>query len=168
MFCPKCGIQNPDHGKFCRSCGANLINVLAVVNGEIVVENAQIEDPSHSELFTTGVRNVILGMGFLVTSIFVKTMPGDTFYWLFFMIPAFFLTASGVSRILKSESKKNERELRAKVVQPLTIPKSQSHASLSPGETDYIGPSVNYTTDDVVVPSVTEETTKHLKMKKVK
>jgi len=166
MYCPKCGIENPDNGKFCRGCGANLINVLAIVNGEITIENVLSEGDDHSELYSSGVRNVILGMGFLLTSIFVKTMPGDTYYWLFFMIPAFCLTASGVSRILKSDSKKKERALRAKTFQRLPIQQNQPPASLPPTNTEYIAPMVNYTTDDLIVPSVTEETTKHLKIKK--
>ena len=32
MFCPKCGLQNADETKFCRGRGADLGNVLAVVN----------------------------------------------------------------------------------------------------------------------------------------
>ncbi|MFN2501427.1 MAG: zinc-ribbon domain-containing protein, partial [Pyrinomonadaceae bacterium] len=24
MFCPKCGSQNPETGKFCRSCGTDV------------------------------------------------------------------------------------------------------------------------------------------------
>ncbi|MGI8670151.1 MAG: zinc-ribbon domain-containing protein, partial [Aridibacter sp.] len=23
MFCPKCGTQNPENGKFCRKCGTD-------------------------------------------------------------------------------------------------------------------------------------------------
>ena len=38
MFCPKCGIQNPDAGKFCRSCGTDLGNVSDALSGNIVIE----------------------------------------------------------------------------------------------------------------------------------
>ena len=70
MFCPKCSTENPDNSKFCRSCGANLSNVLAAIEGNFI-ENQPVSIEI-AELYSTGVRNVILGMGFLVTSIFLK------------------------------------------------------------------------------------------------
>ena len=35
MFCPKCGLQNAEEAKFCRGCGTDLSNVLAVVEGKL-------------------------------------------------------------------------------------------------------------------------------------
>ena len=34
MFCPKCGIENPDNGKFCRKCGVNISVVSEVMGAE--------------------------------------------------------------------------------------------------------------------------------------
>ncbi|MEK7724036.1 MAG: zinc ribbon domain-containing protein [Acidobacteriota bacterium] len=165
MFCPKCGIENPDNGKFCRGCGANLTNVLAVVEGEIIAESSVELNDNYTEIYTTGIRNVILGMGFIVTSIFLKTMPpADGFLWLLFMIPAFFLTASGVARILKAEEIKKSRNTKANVILKSTLSEKQPFEQLPPNQTDYVSPIGKYKTKDLVVPSVTEETTKHLKV----
>lgn len=27
MFCPKCGVENPDHAKFCFKCGSKFPNI---------------------------------------------------------------------------------------------------------------------------------------------
>ena len=35
MFCPKCGTQNPETGKFCRSCGTDLGNVSQALTGQL-------------------------------------------------------------------------------------------------------------------------------------
>lgn len=164
MFCPKCGIENPDNGKFCRGCGANLTNVLAVVDGEIIAESSVELNDNYTEIYTTGIRNVILGMGFVVTSIFLKTMPpADGFLWLLFMIPAFFLTASGVTRILKAEEIKKSRNTKANVILKPALSEKHSINQLPPNQTEYVSPVSSFTTKDLVVSSVTEETTKNLK-----
>ena len=65
MFCPKCGIENPDHGKFCRSCGANLTHVLAVVEGEILIKDDLTVEDDFAKLYEAKlagtVENQILG-----------------------------------------------------------------------------------------------------------
>ena len=34
MFCPKCGTQNPEKGKFCRTCGTDLAPVSEALSGK--------------------------------------------------------------------------------------------------------------------------------------
>ena len=109
MFCPKCGIKNPDNGKFCRSCGANLSNVLAVVEGNLSVEKVSSTEESPTDLRSTGIRNVILGVGFLLVGFLLFTIPPrDGLFWLLMMMPGVALMASGVSRIIKSDALKKE------------------------------------------------------------
>lgn len=165
MFCPKCGIENPDSSKFCRSCGGNLTNVLAVVNGEIMSQNSLAVENNADELYSKGIRNAIIGTGFELVGFLLFTMPGNTIFWLLFLIPGFCILANGAMQIVKAEALKKQRKLRANAVQQPTLA-SQPVNSLPESNTEYVSPLSKFTTKDLVVPSVTEETTKHLKVEK--
>ncbi len=169
MFCPKCGIKNPDNGKYCRSCGANLSNVLAIVEGNLLPEQMPVAEENRAELFSTGVRNVILGFGFLAVGTFLFTMPpNDGIFWLLMMIPGFSLLASGVSRLIKADVLKKERTTRKNVIEPPTFPETRPNKELPPSQTDYVKPAKSiFATDDLSPEplSVTENTTRHLEMK---
>lgn len=166
MFCPKCGVENPDDGKFCRGCGSNLSNVLAALD-ESFPEGYNAAHDDATELHSTGVRNTILGAGFLVTSVFLFAMPGDTIYWLLTMIPAFCLIASGVRRILKAEAVKKKPLRNTVSSQQAALSAVSSKKELPPTQTDYVKPAKSiYKTDDLSrePASVTEPTTRHLEM----
>jgi zinc-ribbon domain len=161
MFCPKCGTENLDDGKFCRSCGANIIGVLAVVEGNMP-EISPIKSEI-AETYGTGIRNMILGFGFLLTTFLVKSIPGDTYFWLLFLVPAFSLLASGISRIVKAEELKKNKN-----ATPVYIPALSAkyvNKELPPNKTEYIKPQNSiYETEELVEQpiSVTENTTKLL------
>jgi hypothetical protein len=169
MFCPKCASENPDNGKFCRSCGANLSNVLAAVEGEILFENEYSNKISVGELRSTAIRNIVLGFGFLFTAVFLFTIPPrDGIFWLFAMIPGFCLLASGISRYVKSDALKKESKTRIAVPHPPMFPETHSKKELPPTQTDYVKPQESiYKTDDLNGEplSITEATTHHLEIK---
>jgi hypothetical protein len=163
MFCPKCGVQNADDARFCRGCGANLSNVLAVVEGKISDHLPQSKEDN--ELFSSGIRNLVLGFGFIFISILLLfNLPGNTFYWLLMIIPGISLLASGISRLVKADGEKANINYQAAGRD--SFPTSQSNAALPPVQTEYIEPEKsNYRTDDLVKEpySITEPTTQHLK-----
>jgi zinc-ribbon domain len=165
MFCPKCGTENLDDGKFCRKCGANLVGILAVVDGGLPENIAIPENNKIAEIYSTGIRNLILGFGFGLTAFLVKSMPGDTYFWMLFLIPAFCLLASGISRIVKAEELK--KSPKAAPFQIPTLPLNQADKALPPNQTDYVKLQKSiYKTSDLIErpPSVVENTTKLLNL----
>ena len=152
MFCSKCGLQNADETKFCRGCGADLANVLAIVDHKAPETRAVAE--KHIELFSAGVRGLTIGAGFFIVSAlaFILSTNGGLAFSLFTLMFAFFFAGTGFSRLIHARG--------LKAIGPRNEP-----AKLSTGQTEFIKPSRSiYETDDLAARqlSVTENTTRHL------
>jgi hypothetical protein len=181
MFCQKCGTQNPDNGRFCRSCGQDLGNVAAAP----MVQQAQ-PDPNFyidhkgrrrsnnpDDLWAQAIRNTVMGVGFLIVALallLTNVANGHTWWWAM-LFPAFGSLASGFSMLAKSRRLEQKRN-----ANPLTqsqFPQSQfqqPHQPLPPSQNDYIQPRSGSIYDtgefDMRPPSVTEGTTRHLDINK--
>lgn len=153
MFCPKCGSQNTDGTKFCRGCGADLSNVLAVVDGKLPDERALSE--KHIELFSGGVRGLMIGVGFLIVSGAAFAISARlSVMGLFFLAFALYALGTGISRIIQARGIK-------------ALNRANEPASLTSAQTEYIKPTRSiYETDDLVRQplSITERTTTHLQL----
>jgi hypothetical protein len=155
MFCPKCGSQNADETKFCRGCGAELSRALAVVEGRSADDLALAV--KHIDLFSSGLRWLMIGVGFLIVSgvsfgISIRLAVLGVFALAF----GFFFFGTGVARLFQASALKKLRESR------------NPTPSLPPGEPAYITPSRSiYETEDLVATpqSITENTTTHLDKK---
>lgn len=152
MFCPKCGSQNADETKFCRGCGADISNALAVVEGRSANDLALAE--KHIDLFSSALRGLMVGLGFLIVAVLAFGISEKlAVLGLFALAFAFFFGGTGVARLVQARALKKLRE--PKKVQP----------SLPAGEPAYIKPNRSiYETDDLAGSprSITENTTTHL------
>lgn len=173
MFCPKCGTENPDNGKFCRSCGINLSALTPETNTELKLQEVYIDHRGRvrsnnpDDLWTTGIRFAIMGVGFLIVSIalLITNVAGGHGWWWAMLFPAFSMLAKGVSQIERArriERKKSQNEFpAAQSAQSFQTPASMS---LPFAQTEYVNPESRYKTGDLVPPSVVESTTRHLEM----
>ena len=154
MFCPKCGSQNANEAKFCRGCGADLSNVLAIIEGKLPASLTE----KHIDLFGSGLRGLMVGLGFLIVSVVAyRFSPQLAVAVIFALAFAFFFLASGISRLVQARAIKNM----------LSPTASGGTSALPPGAAEYIQPprSIFHTDDLATTPrSVTENTTTHLKM----
>lgn len=176
MFCPKCGTANPDDGKFCRSCGVDLGGVSAALSGDLpAISNwgapcstrdaKRRSDPN--ELFADSIRNIIFGFGFLVVSaalLFTNVANGSKWWWAM-LFPAFSFLAKGISDNVRSKRMERSRAATAVPLQAAQLNQVSFNAGLPPQRTDFVSSNdLRYKTGDLVPPSVTDGTTRHLEM----
>jgi zinc-ribbon domain len=171
MFCPKCGTENPENGRFCRSCGTDLSGVASVVSGELINLRQKPElltrkgKPINWE---SAIVKLFSGLAFLGVTIALAISQTGRGWWFWMLIPAFSALGSGIAQII--QIKKSEKNNLAFASQESRIPILQKSESLNlpPDQTDYIKPQTSiYDTDELVVPSsVTENTTRHLEINK--
>ncbi len=164
MFCPKCGGQNPETGKFCRSCGTDLGNVSSALAG--TSRPAPLLDKKGKQVNWEGaITKFATGMAFLAIAIVlgVTNMAGGRVWWFWMLIPAFTMMGSGVAQYI--QLRKLEKG------QPVYIPNEQpnnlssgANQALPPPQTEWVAPESRYKTGDLVPPSVTDGTTRHLEI----
>lgn len=178
MFCPKCGTENPDTGKFCRSCGVDLGIVNAAMSGGLSklndgscssgdpVRNA-IRRSDPAEVSADGVRAIVSGAGFLIISIvlLVTGVAAGKAWWWAMLFPAFTFFAKGISDVVKSRKMEQSRGLVAPLSNTAIGGSVFQNAPLPPAQQQFI-PSTEsrYKTGDLVPPSVVDDTTRHLQM----
>ena len=169
MFCPKCGEKNPDNGKFCRTCGTDLAGVSTALTGTPASSQKQMLDRHGKPVNWEGaMTKLFMGLAFLTISIIlgVSGMAGGRGWWYWMLIPAFLFIGGGLARIM--QLKKDEK---AGVVQAPFNASEQIHSApannaLPSAHPQWAAPESRYKTGDLVPPSVTDATTRHLEIDK--
>lgn len=182
MFCPKCGTQNPDSGKFCRSCGTDLGNVSAAMSGDLPKKQTDFGFPAFdwenrkdvrelnrrkdpNEVFGDSIKQILSGIGFLIVSIvlFTTGVAGGKAWWWAMLFPAFGLLSKGISDYMKSK-RMMQNQVQFAPQNQNYLNQNQTRADLPPTQTEYVAPDMRYKTGDLAPPSVTDNTTRHLEM----
>ncbi len=164
MFCPKCGTQNPETGKFCRSCGTDLGNVSQALTGNLRQPQTLVDHKGRPVSWERAIMKMFSGLAFLAVSIFLAMSGTGRGWWFWLLIPAFTSLGYGVAQWI--QLRKFERGM------PVYSPGSSTPSlrgpdlsALPPNQTEYIAPPESrYKTGDLVPPSVTDNTTRHLEM----
>jgi hypothetical protein len=173
MFCPKCGSQNPETGKFCRSCGTDLGNVSAAMSGNLpeMTNNPGVAHIQHefkrrhdpNEVYGDAMKSIIGGMGFFIISmalLFTGVAGGHGWWWAM-LFPAFGMLAKGIPDYLKYKKMAAGGSQGASNFAQMG---QSQHNVLPPIQTEYVQPETRYQTGDLVPPSVTDRTTRHLEI----
>lgn len=167
MFCPKCGTQNPDDGRFCRSCGADLGNVSAVLGGKPMPP--ELTDKKGKRVSWEGaITKFFMGIAFLVVAIALAFSPVGKMWWFWLLIPAFSMIGSGIAQYIQLKKGEAVPVVTENISNPVL--RQETRETLPPPSTDFVAPpqSSIYDTGELAVPppSVTEPTTRHLEMDK--
>jgi len=182
MFCPKCGTQNPETGKFCRSCGTDVSNVPEALTGKSggksysfgLMEPIQPlkmgsddakrrTDPN--EVYADAIKSILSGIGFVIISmilLFTNVARGSRWWWAM-LFPAFTFLAKGISDYLKSR-KMEATQAGFSSQSSASFNQPSANATLPPSQTEYVAPESRFKTGDLIPSSVTDGTTKHLEI----
>ena len=174
MFCQKCGTQNPDNGKFCRNCGTDLAVIsqpqgINLKPSEFYIDRkGRVRSNNPDDLWSSGIRNIIMGIGFLIISIvlLMTNVAGGVTWWWAMLFPAFSLLASGIGSIAKSKRLEKKNLPSPTIASPTYLSEQPLKATLPASQIDYIKPQSSlYDTGELVAPpSVIENTTRTLEM----
>lgn len=178
MFCPKCGSQNAENVRFCRSCGLELESVSAVMTGKLSLKK-NVEDVNCNgensndpdKLWNVAVTSFLVGVAFLIVSIVlaVSGAAGGKNWWFWMLIPAFWQMGSGIASYLKVKRIEQRTNYAGFNSGNTAFPPQAANAALPPRQTlfanDYAAPAARNTGELFAPPgSVTENTTTHLKI----
>jgi hypothetical protein len=161
MFCPKCGQSNPETGKFCRSCGTDLGNVTQALASP---PTSDLRDgrKRHRGGCEAAYTQLAMGAAFVIISIILGATGNGRGWWFWMLVPGFIFIGNGVAKLAQAKSDKRSAHA-AFASESNQMFGAGPAASLTPAQSDFISPAESrYKTGDLVPPSVTEGTTRHL------
>lgn len=142
MFCPKCGTQNPDNGKFCRSCGTDLKTVSDVLSGKLkkneidgfqAMREMQTWNKKGKPVNWEGaLTKLFTGIAFLVVSIVLAFSQLGQFWWYWMLIPAFATLGSGIAQLIQLKKMEKGQFVNSNVELPYV-----SKVALPPKQSDF-------------------------------
>jgi hypothetical protein len=164
MFCPKCGIQNPETGKFCRSCGTDLGNVSDALSGKLPAAQPLVNHKGKPINLESSITKFFMGIAFLIIAIVLGVSGRGTGWWFWMLIPSLMFIGSGIAQYIQIKSA-GQTGVRVAPADQNSISAPPPNTALPPIKTDYVVPAESrYKTGDLVPPSVTDTTTKHLEL----
>lgn len=161
MFCPKCGIQNPENGKFCRSCGTDLANVSDVLTGKLQITDGCTNRRGRPITLESAITKLFMGIAFLVVSIVLGVSGMGRGWWFWMLIPAFMFIGGGIAQYVQIRST-GQNNSGSFVADQNSLSGSIPNTALPPPQTSFVAPESRYKTGDLAPHSVTDSTTRHL------
>lgn len=165
MFCPKCGTENPDNGKFCRHCGIDISAVSVAINEGISAVACGSKKSKRGGL-DAAIAKFSVGVSFLVISIALSMTPNGSQWWFWMLIPAFACMGSGIAQFMQYRQTRSRLDESSKMIQMQAG--TGADAGLPPANvSDFVRPAnpAAAKTGEFVPTSVTEDTTRHLNEK---
>ena len=161
MFCPKCGIENPETGKFCRSCGTDLGNVSDVLSGKLQIDRGCTTRRGRPITFESALTKFFMGVAFIAVSIILGVTAMGRGWWFWMLIPGLMFIGGGIAQFLQLRSSQTNARIAPMEANALS---GSMPSSLPPRQTQFASVESRYKTGDLAPPSVTDSTTRHLEV----
>ncbi|MFL6373668.1 MAG: hypothetical protein ACJ73D_03270 [Pyrinomonadaceae bacterium] len=170
MFCPKCGSQNPDQGVFCRACGMRLSNATAPIGvGAVARVDKLVGRRGRPISYESAAAKLFTGLAFVIIACILGWTGNGHGWWFWMLIPGFASLGKGFAQMMQIRSAGRGGGF----VSPTIAPEDRDHSvsagaapNLPPAQQQWPSAESRYKTGDLVPPSVTETTTRHLDLNK--
>lgn len=110
------------------------------------------------------IGKIFMGVAFLAVAVILAFTGRASAWWFWMLIPAFAMLGSGVAKYIQLKKNEQGNAAFSPTAFPDAVSPAQQNSSLPPLTTEYIAPESRYKTGDLVPPSVTDSTTRHLEM----
>ena len=170
MYCPKCGAQNIEDAQFCRGCGANIGLVPQALTGYLPDKRAvgydaegkpydesgrRIRRRKEAPRLEKAISSVFTGVGFIIVALSVFLfVPAGRVWWFWMLLPAFSMLGGGIAEYVRFKQSRGEE---------IKLPGSESRPAFQPPPAR-VSALPQRNTSELVPPSVTEGTTRHLNL----
>ena len=161
MFCPKCGVENPEKVKFCRRCGCDLSLIPDVMSGKLTVGDVDKNKPT----WEAAMIFLALSLAFFIVSIILAFQPMGAGWWFWLLFAGFTMLALGVAQVLNlKQARKDKIEISSE--KDASLPDAENAGAFPPKQTEPVSDIVDIKekSGDLVPPSVVEGTTRKLEM----
>ncbi len=172
MFCPKCGTQNPNTGKFCRSCGTDLDTVNAALTGKLRPTAQPLVDRKGKPVsyYESSVTKLFTGAAFVIIALVLAFtgVAGGSQWWFWMLIPGFASLGAGIAQYMTLQKNSAGNMVIQPTPEQPELNAPAASPSLPPDRAEHIfnNDKERYKTGDLVPPSVTDGTTKLLEIDK--
>jgi hypothetical protein len=172
MFCPKCGTQNPDQGVFCRACGTRLSNATAPLAGAPTAQVQRLVGKRIKPIsYESAIAKIFSGLAFIIVACILgyTQAAGGRGWWFWLLIPGFGSLGRGIAQWVQIRNSVGGGGFVDPAIRPEDQDRGISAAAapnLPPAQQQWASAESRYKTGDLVPPSVTETTTRHLELDK--
>src|SRR6476660_6706456 len=101
MFCPKCGQQNPETGKFCRGCGTDLGNVVNAMTGSLPQQPQLLDHKGKPVSWDRAIVKFFSGVAFIVVAFALFFTGKGNNWWFWMLIPGFMGLGAGFAQYVQ-------------------------------------------------------------------